>query len=62
MPDIRLLALVLVAGIVIPGVADYTLTEAGRPTLAAAVWVGGYGAAIAAAWFGWLRHVEFTGQ
>jgi hypothetical protein len=57
-PDSRLIVLVLVAGVVVPGVADYALTQAGRPALGAAVWVGGYGAAVLAVWVGWLRHLD----
>jgi len=59
MADVRLLALVLAAGVVVPGVADFALARAGYHTAGAAVWVLGYGTTLAVLWFGWVRHLDF---
>jgi hypothetical protein len=55
----RLLALVLAAGVVLPGVADFFLARAGYPTLGAFVWAAGYGLMVVFVWYGWLRHLDF---
>ncbi|WP_129113125.1 hypothetical protein [Halegenticoccus tardaugens] len=56
-----LLAAVLFVGVVGSGLAKWTLTEAGYGTLGSVLFVMGYGGMIAAVWFGWLRHYDFTG-
>lgn len=60
-PPRWLLAAVAVAGVVVPGVAHYWLASAGYGVAADVAWLGGYGLAVFAVWYGWLRHVEFTG-
>lgn len=59
LPDWAKAALVLVSGVVGAGIADYLLAQAGYGALGAAVWVVGYGGAVFAVWFVWLRHLEF---
>lgn len=54
--------LVLVSGIVVPGVMNYVFSNAlGRPALGRLVWVFGYTLMIAVIWYGWLRPIDFTG-
>lgn len=49
------LGLVLAAGVVLPGVANYALYNAGAPTAGAAVWATGYGAMVLVVWYNWIR-------
>lgn len=56
----RLLALLL-AGVLLPGLARWWLGTLGRDTLGVAVFVGGYALALALVWRYWLSGVEFTG-
>lgn len=51
-------ALVLVVGVVLAGVADFALTEAGYPALATLAWVAGYGGTVIVLWAVWFRHVD----
>ncbi len=54
--------LVLVTGIVVPGVMNYVLSVAlGQPTLGRIVWALGYTLMIAVLWYGWLRPLDLTG-
>lgn len=59
LPEWTKAAAVLVAGVVFAGMADHLLASAGHEGLGALVWVVGYGGAIFAVWFVWLRHLEF---
>lgn len=56
-----LLVLVIATGIVVPGVANYYLAQAGLHTLGSAVWVGGYGAMVLVVWYGWIRPLDIGG-
>lgn len=57
-----LLAVGLVgAGIVVPGLLDYLLHNAGYPLYGKVTWVLGMAVLVAGAWFLWLRDVELTG-
>lgn len=54
--------LVLVTGIVVPGVMNYVLSViVGRPILGRIVWVLGYTLMIGVIWYGWLRPLDFEG-
>ncbi|AHG04672.1 hypothetical protein HALDL1_14540 [Halobacterium sp. DL1] len=55
------LALVLAAGIALPGVADYALKEAGAPTAGAVVWALGYATMVLVVWYYWIRPLDITG-
>ncbi|WP_435100075.1 hypothetical protein [Halarchaeum sp. P4] len=57
----RTLAVLLVVGILGPGMAHYYVNRAGFPLVADALYVGGYLTAVFLVWYGWLRHVELTG-
>lgn len=52
-------AAVLGVGVVLAGLTDYALSQAGYPSLGTLAWVAGYSAAILVVWAGWLRGVEF---
>jgi len=51
--------LVLVAGVVGTGLVVAGVAAAGYQTLASALWVLGYGAAVLVLWHGWIRPLEF---
>lgn len=54
--------LVLVTGIVVPGVMNYVFSVVlGQQMLGRVVWVFGYTLMIAVIWYGWLRPLELTG-
>jgi membrane protein CcdC involved in cytochrome C biogenesis len=54
--------LVLVSGIVIPGVMNYVLSVAlGQEMLGRMVWVLGYTMMIGVIWYGWLRPLDLQG-
>ncbi len=56
------LAVALVgAGIVVPGVLDYLLHDAGYPLYGKVSWVLGMAVLVGGAWVLWLRDVELTG-
>ncbi|WP_232686390.1 hypothetical protein [Halobacterium zhouii] len=52
------LGALLVAGVVLPGVMDFALHQAGYPTLGAAVWATGYAAMVVVVWAGWIRPLD----
>jgi len=54
-------ALVLAGGIILPGLADYALAQAGYELLGIVVWVGGYLGAMVLIWYVWLRPLDMTG-
>jgi len=54
-------ALVLSGGIVLPGLADYALAQAGYDTLGMLVWVTGYIGTMLLIWYLWLRPLDLTG-
>ena len=60
-PSAGLLAVVVAGGVVVPGVSNYALHEAGYPSLGTLVFAVGYGTMALLVWFGWLRHLELTG-
>lgn len=61
MDDRYLFAAVLLAGVLVPGLAKRWLTAAGHPDVGTVVWVAGYGLAVAVLWFRWLRPLDPTG-
>ncbi|MFB6270829.1 MAG: hypothetical protein ABEH83_12860 [Halobacterium sp.] len=55
------LGLLIAAGVVVPGVANYALNAAGAPTVGAAVWAVGYASMVLVVWYGWIRPLDITG-
>ena len=55
------LGAVLAAGIVLPGVMDFVLNQAGYPTLGAIVWAMGYASMVLVVWAGWIRPLDLSG-
>lgn len=51
--------IVLMTGIIVPGVLDYLFSTAGLPQIGAVVWVVGYGIMIFILWYGWVRPLDF---
>lgn len=58
--NVALVALLL-AGVVGSGLMRYWFGRLGMPTLGTIVFVLGYGAMVAAAWYGWVRPLDLTG-
>ena len=54
-------AMVLAGGIILPGLADYALAQAGYEALGIIVWVSGYLGAMLLIWYVWLRPLDMTG-
>ncbi len=61
LPSWRLLLAVAAVGVVVPGVLHYWLARAGFELAADAVWVGGYGLAVVAVWYWWIRPLDLGG-
>jgi hypothetical protein len=61
LPSRWLLVAVAAAGVVVPGLLHYWLVQADFPVVADVVWIGGYGLAVLAVWYGWLRPLDLTG-
>jgi hypothetical protein len=59
--DKLLLLVVVVTGIVVPGVARRFLGEAGYAGVGTVVFVLGYAGMIFLVWYGWIRPLELTG-
>lgn len=51
--------LVLGAGVIVSGLADFFLAQAGYRALAAYVWTVGYAGTIIVLWVVWLRPIDF---
>jgi hypothetical protein len=56
-----LLGLVIAAGVIIPGVLNYFLEQAGASTLGAVVWTVGYATMVVVVWYGWIRPLDLSG-
>ena len=54
-------ALVTLVGVVVPGVANYVLSQVGFDPLGSLVWALGYGAMAVVLWLGWVRPLDLTG-
>lgn len=52
-------AVVLAVGLVVGGLADYALSQAGYASLGALAWVIAYSGIVVTVWAVWLRHLEF---
>jgi hypothetical protein len=59
--DNLLLAVVIVTGVVLPGLARRFLGEAGYAGVGTVVFVLGYAGMIFLVWYGWIRPLELTG-
>jgi hypothetical protein len=60
-PDRLLFVVVVVTGIVLPGLARRFLGEAGYAGVGTVVFVLGYAGMIFVVWYGWIRPLELTG-
>jgi hypothetical protein len=58
-PDWAKAALLLLLGVVIGGIADFALSQAGYASLGALTWAVAYSSVIIAVWAVWLRDLEF---
>lgn len=54
--------LVLITGVVVPGVMNYVLAVVlGQEMLGRIVWILGFGMMVFVIWYGWLRPLDFKG-
>jgi hypothetical protein len=56
-----LLGVVLAAGVVVPGIADFALSNAGFDTAGTVAWAVGYLSMALVVWYRWLRPLDFSG-
>ncbi|MFC6616133.1 hypothetical protein ACFQAS_14580 [Halopenitus salinus] len=54
--------LVVLIGLIGPGLLVYTLEQANLSAVADLVWIVGYGTTIFVVWFIWLRPLDFSGS
>lgn len=59
MNDKLLFVVVVLAGVVVPGLANGLFADLGYPALGTAVWVGGYLGTAVLLWWLFLRPLEF---
>ena len=59
--SVLLIALVLLAGVVVPGLARRALGVAGYSNLGRVVFVLGYGIMVLILWYVWIRPLDLTG-
>ncbi|WP_262174559.1 hypothetical protein [Haloarcula laminariae] len=57
----QIMILLVLVGIIGPGLAVYSLEQASLPILADLVWIVGYGTGIFLVWFIWFRPVDLVG-
>jgi hypothetical protein len=57
--DRLLFAIVLAAGVVLPGGANYALSSLGFETAGSVVWVLGYLGMVLLLWYRWIRPLDF---
>ena len=55
-------AIILTLGVVVPGSLAYLFSMGGFSQIASIVWVIGYGGAIIAIWYNWIRPIDFEGD
>jgi len=55
------LGAVLAAGVVLPGIANYLLYQAGLETVSKVAWYGGYATMVVVVWYNWIRPLDLTG-
>lgn len=55
------LGAVLASGVIIPGVANYLLYQAGLQTAAWWAWYGGYATMVLVVWYNWIRPLDLSG-
>lgn len=61
MSDQSLLALLMVTGVVVPGVLSYFVGKAGYPTLGSFVWFTGFATMVLLVWYLFIRPLDLTG-
>lgn len=54
-------AVVLVVGVIGPGLANYFLAQAGYETLGTIVWALGYATMVLVLWYVWVRPLDLSG-
>ena len=59
--DTIALGLTIAAVIIVPGLANGFLSDAGYPWVGSAVWALGYGLGVVVIWYVWIRPLDITG-
>lgn len=60
-PGRTVFAMVLIVGVIGPGLANYFLAQAGYGTLGTAVWAFGYATMVFVLWYVWVRPLDLAG-
>ena len=55
------LGLTVAAVVIVPGVANWYLSQLGYPWVGSAVWATGYGLGVILIWYEWIRPLDITG-
>ena len=59
--DTIALGLTIAAVVIVPGLANGFLSDAGYPWVGSAVWALGYGFGVVVIWYVWIRPLDITG-
>ena len=59
--DTIALGLTVAAIVIVPGVANWYLSQLGYPWVGSAVWALGYGLGVVYVWYDWIRPLDITG-
>jgi hypothetical protein len=59
--DTLVLGLTIAAVVIVPGLANGFLSQAGYPWVGSAVWALGYGLGVVYIWYVWIRPIDITG-
>jgi len=55
------LGLTIATVVIVPGLANGLLSQAGYPWVGSAVWALGYGMGVVCIWYRWIRPLDITG-
>jgi hypothetical protein len=53
-------AIVVLVGVLVPGLTNHFLSQAGFHTVGSVLWYAGYGVMALVLWYGWVRPLEFS--
>lgn len=59
--DALVLGATIAAVVIVPGLANGLLSQAGYPLVGSTVWALGYGLGVIGIWYVWIRPLDITG-
>ena len=59
--DTLVFGLTVAAAVIVPGLANGFISDAGYPLVGSAVWALGYGLGVVFIWYEWIRPLDITG-